>query len=139
MTTAQRKMLLAPASTQGVQIAGTNTTCHNLDINIVVLEWLWLDIIELEIRVMLGISDLKSLESIWIDHIGGWIVQSFNGRCGRKVQVTVECECECEREIFVAAIAIEHKQEGAEKSEERKEQGSQRGPSLNRSSNNGIL
>jgi len=62
-------MLLAPPSRNRMQITRANTTSLDLDIDIVVTERLWLELIELELSPVLRILDLKALESIWINHL----------------------------------------------------------------------
>ena len=68
MSYTEREMLLAPSSRHGMQVARTNTTSLDLDIDIVVAERLGLELIELELSPMLGILDLEALERIWINH-----------------------------------------------------------------------
>jgi len=73
----ERKMLLPPPSRYGMQVARTNTASLDLDIDIVVAEGLWLELIELEISPMLRILDLEALEGVWINHLEQSITTSI--------------------------------------------------------------
>jgi len=68
MSTAQWKMLLSPPPTERMQIRGTNTTSLDLNIDIEIPKWFWLEVIELEISIMLRVRNLEALEGIWINH-----------------------------------------------------------------------
>lgn len=70
MPNTEREMLLAPSTTDSVQITRTNTTSLDLDINIIIPKRLRLQLIELEIRPIFRVLDLETLESIWVNHYG---------------------------------------------------------------------
>ncbi len=66
-------MLLSPPSTERMQIRGTNTTSLDLNIDIKIPKWFWLEVIELEISVMLRVRNLEALEGIRINHFRGLV------------------------------------------------------------------
>jgi hypothetical protein len=62
MTHAEREMLLSPPSTNSMQIAGTNTTGLNLDINVVLAERLGLEFIEVKLSPFFRVFDLEAFK-----------------------------------------------------------------------------
>jgi hypothetical protein len=64
----KREMLLSPPSGDGMQITGTNTTSQNLNVNIIVAEWLGRELIEVELCPFLRVLDLEALERVWVNH-----------------------------------------------------------------------
>ena len=58
-------MLLSPSSTDGVQITCADTAGLNLDIDIVIAEWLWSELVLVEVGPVLGILDLESHKLLW--------------------------------------------------------------------------
>ena len=59
VTNAEREMLLSPTSTNCVQIRGANSTCLDLDIDIIISKWLWNELVLVELCPFLWIEDLE--------------------------------------------------------------------------------
>jgi hypothetical protein len=70
VTDSKRKVLLAPSSTDCVDITSTNTTAFNLDVDIVVTEGLGLELVLVELEPRLGSIDLEALELLGVRHVG---------------------------------------------------------------------
>jgi len=68
MPNAKREMLLPPPATYSMQIAGTDTTRLDLNIDIVVAKRLGRELVQVEFRPLGGVFDLKAAEGIWVDH-----------------------------------------------------------------------
>ncbi len=69
-------MLLPPSPSNGMQIAGANSTRLDLDIDIVVLKRLRLEVIELELAPVLRVLDLEALEGVGVNHLEVWEVRN---------------------------------------------------------------
>lgn len=65
---AQREVLLAPATGDGVNIRAADTTGLNLDIDVVVAKWLWLVLILVEGGPGVSGLNLEAGEGLWINH-----------------------------------------------------------------------
>lgn len=70
MTDSKRKVLLAPSSTDCVDITSTHATAFNLDVDIVVTEGLGLELVLVELEPRLGSIDLEALELLGVRHLG---------------------------------------------------------------------
>lgn len=73
MTDAEGEVLLAPAAGDSVQVAAADSAGFNLDVDIVVFEWLGLVLLlcEVELLSWRGAGDLESGESVWVNHCEG--------------------------------------------------------------------
>lgn len=69
MPNGQREVLLSPAAANGVDIAPAYTTALDLDINIVVAERLWLELVLVEFEPGLGPVDLETSELLGVRHV----------------------------------------------------------------------
>lgn len=70
MSNAQWKVLLSPPARNCVQITRANATRLNLDVNIVIFEWLRLQFVLVEFCPFLGILNLETDEAFWVNHGG---------------------------------------------------------------------
>lgn len=68
MANTEWEVLLSPPSRNGMQITRANTARLNLDIDIVVAEWLRLELIEVKLRPFLRVFNLETFERVWIAH-----------------------------------------------------------------------
>lgn len=73
VTDAEGEVLLAPAAGDGVKVAAADAAGFDLDVDIVVFEWLGLVILlcEVELLSRCGAGDLESAESVWVNHCEG--------------------------------------------------------------------
>jgi len=71
MTNTQWEMLLSPSSTDCMKITGAHTACFNLDVNVVITEWLGLEIIQVEFGPFLWVLNLETFERIGVNHDDG--------------------------------------------------------------------
>ena len=69
MTNSQRKVLLAPATADGVHIAAADTAGLNLDVDVVFPKRLRLELVLVEFGPGLGSIDLEAGELVWIGHL----------------------------------------------------------------------
>jgi hypothetical protein len=68
MTNAEREMLRAPSTTDGMNIRRANPTCLNLDVDVIITKRFWLELIFVELGPRLRPIDLESGECFWIAH-----------------------------------------------------------------------
>ena len=68
MPYSKRKVLLSPASTDGVYITAADTAALNLDVDIVVTEGLRLELILVELEPGLRSVDLEPSELLGVRH-----------------------------------------------------------------------
>jgi hypothetical protein len=63
------EVLLAPTAADGVHIAAADTAGLNLDVNVVIPEWLWLELVLVELCPGLGSVDLEAGELVGVRHL----------------------------------------------------------------------
>jgi hypothetical protein len=68
MTNAEREVLLSPATADCMNIRGAHPASFNLDVNIIITKWFWLELVLMEFGPCLRPIDLEARECIWIDH-----------------------------------------------------------------------
>jgi hypothetical protein len=68
MANTEGEMLLPPTSRDSMQITGANATSLDLNIDVVIAEWLGRELIPVEFRPFLRILNLEANEGIWIHH-----------------------------------------------------------------------
>lgn len=71
MANAQREVLVSPSSSNGMEISTANTTGLDLDIYIVIAEWLGLEVPLVELSPCPWAINLESGKCIWINHYDG--------------------------------------------------------------------
>lgn len=73
MTDAEGEVLLAPAAGDGVKVAAADAAGFDLDVDIVVFEWLGLVLLLCEVELLSGggAGDLESGEGVWVNHCEG--------------------------------------------------------------------
>lgn len=70
MSNGQGEVLVSPASADGVYITATHAAALDLDVDIMVTEGFWLELILVKFQPGLGSVDLESCELIGVRHLG---------------------------------------------------------------------
>ena len=83
MSNAERKVLLSPAAADGMNITGTDSACFDLNVDIIVTEWLWFELILVEFSPCVRSIDLEDSEGVWINHYD--IMKKINVQRGQIV------------------------------------------------------
>lgn len=68
MTNAEREMLLAPTTADGMNITCADSASFNLDVDIIVVKWLWLELVLMEFSPSFWPVDLEARECFRIAH-----------------------------------------------------------------------
>ena len=89
MANTEWEVLLSPPSRNGMQITRANTARLNLDIDIVVAEWLRLELVEVKLGPFLRVFNLEAFERVRINHFefnipGNCSINSIQFKIGKK-------------------------------------------------------
>jgi hypothetical protein len=68
VTDSQREVLLAPSTTDGVNVTTADTAALNLDVDVVVAKGLRVELILMEIEPSVRAIDLEAGELLWVRH-----------------------------------------------------------------------
>ena len=68
MANTQREVLVSPSTTDCVKITGAHTASLDLDVDIVIAERLWLELIQMEFGPFLRILNLETFERFRVNH-----------------------------------------------------------------------
>lgn len=71
MSNRQGKLLLSPTAIDGMNITSANTTSFNLDVDVVVAERLWLELVLMKVQPGLWSVDLEPRKRLWVRHLEG--------------------------------------------------------------------
>lgn len=80
MTDTERVMLLSPAATDCVYITRADSASIDLDVYVVVAEWLWLEFILVEFLPCVCSIDLEAFKSVRVNHCD---LNEIKGGCRR--------------------------------------------------------
>ena len=69
VTDGKGKVLLAPSSADGVDVAAADTAALDLDVDVVVTEGLGLEFVLVEFKPCVGSVDLEAGELLWVRHL----------------------------------------------------------------------
>lgn len=104
---------VAPTASDSMNVGATNTACFDLDVDIAILKWLWLELWEVSVNVfgaallngahylflfklrpLLLIIDHKPLKGIWIAHLYESALQKLSSFRAKVRRRTVDGICE---------------------------------------------